>query len=248
MEFRRSLLKIWPIRLFYVLLRYIILTKFKKARFKYEKNDTSNKNLILVENGETTIKYNSNFLKWNLFSNFRNFFLPDLLGLKCNRLINPLIEQPFIFKNINKLKILAVGPRTEGEIYNLYTKGFSWKNIYSIDLFSYSKKIDIGDVHDLPYPENFFDIILSSYNLTYSNNKELFIKNLVKSCKNGGIIAISVGNHKKTSDQKKFYENFDEFLSLFTNYIERIYFRTFSEDFDESFQKEEYYLIFKLKK
>ena len=61
MEFRRSLLKIWPIRLFYVLLRYIILTKLKKTRFKLEKNDKSYKNLILVGNNETTIKYNSNF-------------------------------------------------------------------------------------------------------------------------------------------------------------------------------------------
>lgn len=105
MEFRRSLLKIWSIRLFYILLRYIILTKLKKTRLRYEKNDISNKNLILIENGETTIKYNSNFLKWNLFSNFRNFFLPDLLELECNRLINPLIEQAFIFKNINKKKL-----------------------------------------------------------------------------------------------------------------------------------------------
>ena len=39
-------------------------------------------------------------------------------------------------EKIKKGKILIVGPRNEGEIYNFYAKGFLMKNITAIDLIS----------------------------------------------------------------------------------------------------------------
>ena len=41
-------------------------------------------------------------------------------------------------------RILSVGPRTEGELYNLAAHGFRLENIRGVDLLSYSPLIDLG--------------------------------------------------------------------------------------------------------
>ena len=137
MNLSRTLLKFWPLRLLYVTCRYIILTKIFKVNYKF--NPTDRPEHHSVEN-QTTIQHNSNFLKWSFFKKFKTFFLPEFLGGRSNRLLNPLIELLSINKRLDQLKILSIGPRTEGELYNMFIKGFSWKNIYAVDLFSYSKK------------------------------------------------------------------------------------------------------------
>lgn len=249
MNIKRSLLKFWPIRFLYVATRYFFLKNISKINYKYEPKAQIN-NLVGSEiSKDTAIQHNSNYFSWNLFGKYKEFFLPEFLGLRSNRLINPMMELPFINKNIKKLKILSVGPRDEGEIYNLFAKGFEFSNIFAVDLFSYSKKIKIGDVHDLDYPENFFDIILSSYTLTYSSNQSLFISNLIKCVKKGGIIAIAVGNYfNNEGGMKSDYKNYGEFLNLFDEYIDRIYFRNYSEDYFNDENHHHYLLIFKVKK
>lgn len=246
MNIKRSILKFWVIRFIYVSIRYYFLKKLLGIKYHYDPKQKI-ANLKVDHNNETTIQHNAFFLKHSIFKRYKSF-LPEFLGIRCNRLVNPLIELPFINKRINKLKILSIGPRTEGEMYNLFIKGFEWENIFAIDLFSYSKKIKIGDVHNLSYEENFFDITLSSYTLTYSNDQRLFVNNLIRCTKNGGIIAIACGNTFNNQTIKQDFNNYDEFLKLFSEYIDKIYFRNFSEDYLENENKHDYLLIFKIKK
>ena len=247
MNLKRSILKFWVVRFLYVATRYFFLKNLLKISYRY--NPKAKIDNLVGSSKDTAIQHNTNYFNWSILTKYKEFFLPEFLGLRSNRLVNPLIELPFINRNINKLKILSVGPRDEGEIYNLFTKGFEFENIFAIDLFSYSKKIKVGDVHNLDYPENFFDIILSSYTLTYSTDQKLFISNLVRCAKNGGIIAIAVGNYfNNERDMKSDYKNYDEFLNLFKEYIDRIYFRTYSEDYLNNENHHHYYLIFKVKK
>ena len=248
MNLKRSILKFWIIRFVYVTLRYLYLKKFCGVKYKYDPKSEVENLAHCSDDNDSTIKHNTNYLEYNIFKRLRIYFIPEFLGLRCNRVVNPLIELPFISKKIKKLKILSIGPRDEGELYNLFTKGFEWENIYAIDLFSYSKKIKVGDVHDLDYPENFFDIALSSYTLTYSNDQKLFIKNLVKCTKKGGTIAIACGNIFNHENLATDYKNYDEFLDLFNEHIERIYFRNYSEDYLVDENKHDYLLIFKVKK
>ena len=37
------------------------------------------------------------------------------------------------------------------------------KNITALDLFSYTPKFDMGDMHKMPYNNNSFDIIISGW-------------------------------------------------------------------------------------
>lgn len=68
----------------------------------------------------------------------------------------------------NSCKILSIGPRTEAEILMLWSYGFKLENISAVDLISYSPLIELADMHSLPYPDNSFDVIISSCTLVYS--------------------------------------------------------------------------------
>ena len=54
--------------------------------------------------------------------------------------------------------------------------GISRKNISAIDLISYSPWIDLGDMHNLPYKDNSFDIIICGWVIAYSNKKETTVR------------------------------------------------------------------------
>ena len=47
---------------------------------------------------------------------------------------------------------------------------------------------------------------------------------------------------------KNYYKNYDEFLELFNEYNKRIYFGTYSEDYQKDENHHHYYLIFKVEK
>ncbi len=88
--------------------------------------------------------------------------------------------------------------------------GRKWKNIFAIDLFTYSNLIKLGDIHQSKYSDNFFDIIVCGWVLTYSNDFEKIVEELIRITKNKGLISIGftyqpnnelnnqLKNHKKT--------------------------------------------------
>ena len=79
--------------------------------------------------------------------------------------------------------ILIVGPRTEGELFLFYAYGFDLKNIEAIDLISYSPLIKLGNMHNLDYPSNSFDVIQCSCCLVYSEDPQIALKELYRVAK-----------------------------------------------------------------
>ena len=107
-----------------------------------------------------------------------------------------------------KFKVLSVGSRYETEI--LYLKGVGFKNVRGLDLFSYSPWIDIGDMHDMPYEDNHFDVMTLGWIVSYSDNIELLKKEIIRCSKNGSIISIGVSAYTKkisNEDQKNAVKN-----------------------------------------
>lgn len=98
-------------------------------------------------------------------------------------------------------KILSVGPRTEGELFNLAAHGFRLANIRGVDLISYSPMIDLGDMHHLPYGDNSWDAIVCGWVLAYSNDKPRAVRELVRTCKPGGVIAVGVEYSPRSVEQ-----------------------------------------------
>jgi hypothetical protein len=100
--------------------------------------------------------------------------------------------------NLNKNKLLIIGPRYETEI--LLAKAFGFKNIKALDTFSYSPLIDCGDMHKMEYEDNFFNSIVCGWTLTYSNNPEIAAKEMIRVMKKNSILVLGI---------HKIDENFD---------------------------------------
>ena len=95
-------------------------------------------------------------------------------------------------------KILIIGPRYENEIYIARSLGFAKKNVSTLDTFSYSPLVDIGDMHEMKYSDNEFSYLLCSWTLSYSANPKLASNEMVRITKPGGLIAISVEKVSET--------------------------------------------------
>lgn len=109
---------------------------------------------------------------------------------RTQRLIGPLSALDPVYSNPGKLKVLSIGPRTEMELLHLMGIGFKEENIRGLDLISSSPLIDVGDMHAMPYEDASFDVVISGWVLTYSNDPGKAIKEMVRVCKPGGLIAI----------------------------------------------------------
>ncbi|MFN6076688.1 MAG: methyltransferase domain-containing protein [Fluviicola sp.] len=138
-------------------------------------------------------------------------------------------------------KVLSIGPRTEGEIFNLIGQGFLKENITGLDLISYSSYIDLGDMHKMKYADNSFDVVIMGWVISYSETPELAAKEVVRVAKNGAIV--SVGVEYGGLESKKKIEKLDctpgagrltthsqQLIDFFGESVDKIYFR---HDIDE---------------
>ena len=136
-------------------------------------------------------------------------------------------------------RILVVGPRNENDLYTLSGLGFKLKNVTGLDLISYSPRIILGDMHDIPFPTGTFDAIVCGWTLSYSTDPQKAANELARVVKPGGAIAIGVEYSTLTpADEKKLlgYElqEFDrigrrvnstaDIKALFSQQIDTVYF------------------------
>jgi hypothetical protein len=96
------------------------------------------------------------------------------------------------FPDTDKTNLLCIGPRYTTELRIAKTYGFEWKGIRGFDTFSYSKKVDTGDMHALPYTNSEFSNILCGWTLSYSIKPDEVVNELVRVCAPGGYILVSM--------------------------------------------------------
>lgn len=229
-----QLLLIDVLRLLIAAVRYFILVKVMRRLRTF---DLENKSI-----SSNTISHNLKGLK-------------DLAVVRSSVLIKPLacIDQV----GIND-KILSVGPRTEGEILNLIGNGFLLKNISGLDIISYSPWIKLGDMHNMPFENDSFDIVILGWVISYSYDPEIVAKEVIRVAKNNAIISIGVeyggdeginqikklgyipGAGRQTSDSKLL-------MSYFGNNVDKVFF-THNIDEERKHLKGSVIAIFKIKK
>jgi hypothetical protein len=115
---------------------------------------------------------------------------PRIASFRPFGLLGPLVAMDQVLFNIDKCRVLIIGPRTEAEILWYISMGFSAQNIHGLDLFSYSDFIETGDMHQLGYSDNSFDIVVFSWVLGYSKNQKKAIAEATRVVKDAGLIAI----------------------------------------------------------
>ena len=173
-----------------------------------------------------------------LVHNRNSIFRSVMKGQRGNILVRPLTVIPRVRLNLPDSRILAIGPRSESELLGLLANGFRWKNIRGLDLFSYSPKIDVGDMHALPYEDNTFDIVTASRVLGYSEDQPKAAAEMIRVTKPGGVIAVNAGSQRNRASaqnidrmrklgyrpgaEKTVYA-LPDLLELFGNSVDQIY-------------------------
>lgn len=125
----------------------------------------------------------------------KNTIMHNLKGLKDYAAVRPLalIKPLSVIETLSyESKVLCIGPRTEGEILALIGYGFLGRNITGLDLITYSPWVIAGDMHDMPFQDNTFDVVLAGWVIAYSNDPHQAAKEMIRVLKPGGIVAIGV--------------------------------------------------------
>ncbi len=184
----RRLLSFARLRNFYCYLRVLYFCKLKKNLKDFGNISDNTWKHTLDSNKRAVYDKNINLPK---HPNRKTVFQigKSLGGSKSNLLIEA-VQKKYDRSEFKNLKLLSIGPRSEGEIFNLFAQGFEFKNIASIDLFSYSPLIQLGDMHKLDFDHEEFDIVLMGWCLAYSNDKEKVLSEVKKVLKPNGIMVI----------------------------------------------------------
>ena len=98
-------------------------------------------------------------------------------------------------------KLLILGPRYESDYYMARGYGFARENITLVDHFSYSKKILVGDAHEINFPQDSFDVVIASWILVYSTNQARILSEMRRVLKPETGIAIVAGDCEISPDR-----------------------------------------------
>jgi hypothetical protein len=158
--------------------------------------------------------------------------LKDLTVARSSKLVRPLSVIETLTPDS---KILSIGPRTEGELLNLVGHGFRARNIRGVDLISYSPWIDLGNMHNLPYPDDSFDASIMSFTLAYSSERKRAVGEMVRVTRNEGLVAIGVewnplsdeelkARHGYTVGAPVRIKSIDELLEFAGDHVGHVYF------------------------
>lgn len=166
--------------------------------------------------------------------------LRDLAVARSHQIIRPLSTIDRVRHGRSRHKVLLIGPRSEGEIFNLIGHGFSRHNVRGLDLISYSPFVDVGDMHAMPYETSTMDIIVLGWVIAYSEARDQVAREVLRVAKNGAVIAIGVSHNPRSNDEiendlgylpgaPNRIDSTAAILSLFGNSVRCVY---FSQDVD----------------
>jgi hypothetical protein len=127
--------------------------------------------------------------------------MADLAVARSETLIRPVSVIDRIAQDIRSVRVLSIGPRTEGELLNLLAYGFAWRNLRGLDLISYSPKIDLGDMHAMPYEADSWDVVLLGWVLAYSEDRDRVAKEVIRVGRPGAIVAVGVEYGPQSNDE-----------------------------------------------
>lgn len=120
-------------------------------------------------------------------------------------------------------KLLVLGPRYESEIFGYIGLGIKKKNIQAIDTFSYSKLITPGNLHNMPYGSEIFDIVVAGWTLAYSDSLETALLEIHRVLKSNGILIMTFdlreGEGFNTLSEVEIANHDASLLSIITPYF-----------------------------
>lgn len=172
-------------------------------------------------------------LKENIRHNLKSIY-----GI--NNRMNLLIYPISVIETVGPdARILVIGPRNENDLLSLVGLGYKRENIHGLDLISYSDWITLGDMHNIPFPDGYFDAVICGWTISYSTNPSKAAAEMARVARPGGLVGVGVEYSEMTEDDEKAllgYElqEFDkiekrlnstaDFRKLFAGHIDTVYF------------------------
>jgi len=199
------------IRVFVAFVRYFYFSISRSIKKLEGNKDFIGKE---IEKGKDSLEYNFEKIKKSI-----------LIHDRMLNLIRPTLSIESVLREKQFQKILSIGPRSESELLLLAAHGFLWRNISALDLFSYTPKITLGDMHKIPFNDNTFDIIFSGWVLGYSDNFKLAMQEKVRVLKNNGIIAFGHGYKLEGQKEKRIPNEIDEIIKPIKKNVQTIFFK-----------------------
>ena len=173
----------------------------------------------------------------------RNLFGLDLdvVGGKSQRFLDFL---KLYDDKLEDKKVLIIGPRNEAEIFTFAGSGLDTKNIIAVDLFTYSPKIQVMDMHELEFGNGIFDVVYAGWVISYSEKRSLAISEMMRVLKPGGLVGVTATLAKASNDDliaKRGYmigskdriQDVDSLVDLFQDqgHAGKVVFRSTSKEF-----------------
>jgi len=87
--------------------------------------------------------------------------------------------------------ILVVGPRFETELFGYQSLGFKRDRIFAVDTFSYSKRISLGNMHNLRYANETMQFVVCGWVIAYSSDVKKAISELSRVLRIGGLLFLT---------------------------------------------------------
>ena len=87
-------------------------------------------------------------------------------------------------------QVLIVGPRTEDDIF--WARSLGLRHTRGLDLFSYSKLIDVGDMHSTSFQSGQFDAVILGWVISYSSEPDRMVRECKRIIKPGGYIGFGI--------------------------------------------------------
>lgn len=168
-------------RAFWSLLKHESIRYFIVSwRFRFLKHKMRFGNYANEQIGETTVKHN-----------LSAFDMPRAVfgcGGRMELLIYPIVS--YYRNNRSLIKILVVGCRSEDDIFWLKSYGFT--DTYGLDLFSYSKHILIGDIHNTTFADKTYDVVLLGWMISYTKDPGAVFKECRRILKDDGLLGVGL--------------------------------------------------------
>jgi SAM-dependent methyltransferase len=150
------------------------------------------------------------------------------------RLIRPLSVIDHVSKDA---RVLSVGCRFETELLYLIGHGFRADRVRGLDMISYSPWVDVGNMHDMPYEDDSWDVAILGWVLPYSDEPERAAAEVTRVLVDGGVVAVGLSWYPERELRRldaagtlvggveTRIQTVDQILGVFGNHVDEVIFR-----------------------
>lgn len=135
-----------------------------------------------------------------------------------------LLDQALGVANREALTALCVGCRNPSELDLIETQCAVGQTV-GLDLFSVDPRIEVGDMHDMPFAEDGFDILYSCHSLEHAYDLERAVGEFLRVTRPGGLLVVEMPVRYACDDVDcQDVKSMENLIALFDDGIDNVIF------------------------